>query len=191
MSMKKPSKHKQFIEAAFVSLVLAVLLFSIAPRSQAVFTSPTASLIAPPSLGGSSLFTQSQASSIAIQPTAAPTTDATPSTAASTKTSSSQSGSTVSSIIGALTGMKPFGGKITVIHPNICGGMAHFTVLSATGGTVNLMADAGTITYLEGPASSVGQNVLGLYVDTVVTCSPTRFTSYSGGRVFMMGTSKP
>ena len=190
LSMKKPSKHKQFIEAAFVSIVLGVLLFSIAPRSQAVFTSPTASLIAPPgsSLGGSSLFTQSQASSISIQPTAAPTTASTPTSQSSAKSSSSQSGSgAVTSAVGSLLGMIPFGGQITqVIRCN--DGSLWMAIKPAGQSPTPQIWTPSTKTYMYGPPMRPGQWVLGLDASPGV-CYVGKFAIY-GTTMLMVGDSQ-
>ncbi len=90
----------------------------------------------------------------------------------------------------AASGLMPFGGEVVTVHPNICGGMVHVVIKSVFGGTTDLMLTGATKVYLNGPPATPKQNVLGLYGPSM-TCSPTRFLSYSGGVVFMIGTSKP
>jgi hypothetical protein len=173
------------LEALIVAVVVTLSGLSFFHRVEAAFTS--GGLNAVPTLpSGSSLFSPSQVSGIEV-----PKTLVAPSGAATQGLSSSPAVTnkvTTSSMQG-LSGLFPFGGKVVTIHPNICGGMVHITVQSATGGTIDLMTTGGTKFYLYGPPTNPGQNVVGQYAPTQVTCSPTRFVSYSGGMVVMIGTS--
>lgn len=185
MASVLPRRH-----SVAIALVLATAALVYAPGALAVGT-PTIGLTPPPgigSLGGASLLTSSPSVSTAGGAAGAVSSVASGGTQVTSLAGTAVSGATTVAGNAAAGGLLPFGGKITLIEPNICGGFSHITVLTMFG-TKHLMIDGAAKAHLFGPPSHPGQNILGVYSPTQVTCSPNRFTSISGGRVFMYGTS--
>lgn len=178
-------KLKEGLETFGIAATLFAVTLLLATKTEAALPAAGGINLAPPPISaGSSLFTE--APTIDLPKTLPSPTQGAQAVAKAPVQSAAK---VTTSAIEGLLGLTPFGGRVITIHPNICGGMVHITVQTSLGGTVDLMTTGATRFYKSGPPTNPGQNVLGLYAPTQVTCSPTRFVSYSGGAVIMMGSS--